>query len=77
MPPFGKGPDQQKLHNRGISLYLNYLSYCNCCIYLYLGNSYIRNEFPLIDFIEQCELVEKKVQYIKEEEEGSNSNIDL
>ena len=36
IPPFGKGPDQQLLHQR--------------------GNSYIRENFPLTDFIQQCSL---------------------
>lgn len=40
MPPWGKGPDQGKLHNR--------------------GNSYIRSEFPLIDFIQSCKVMENK-----------------
>ena len=40
IPPFGKGPDQQKLHN--------------------LGNSYIRDNFPKIDFMESCRVVEEE-----------------
>lgn len=40
IPPFGKGPDQQKLLNR--------------------GNSYIRDNFPKIDFIESCRVVEEE-----------------
>lgn len=38
MPPWGKGPDQGKLHNR--------------------GNQYIRSEYPLIDFIIDCSVLE-------------------
>lgn len=38
MPPWGKGPDQGKLHNR--------------------GNAYIRAEFPLIDFIISCAVID-------------------
>jgi peptidyl-prolyl cis-trans isomerase A (cyclophilin A) len=37
MPPWGHGPDQGKLHNR--------------------GNSYIRSEYPLIDFIIDCSVL--------------------
>ena len=44
IPPFGKGPDQQKIHNR--------------------GNSYIREKFPLTDFITSC----KDITPVKETE---------
>lgn len=37
IPPFGNGPDQQKIHNQ--------------------GNAYVRNNFPLTDFIHTCEIV--------------------
>jgi cyclophilin family peptidyl-prolyl cis-trans isomerase len=40
IPPFGKGPDQGKIHNR--------------------GNTYIRTEFPLIDFINSCSILPPK-----------------
>jgi len=36
IPPFGKGPDQQKIHNK--------------------GNQYVRDNFPLTDFIVECHL---------------------
>jgi hypothetical protein len=39
MPPWGHGPDQGKLQNR--------------------GNSYIRSDYPLIDFIIDCSVIEK------------------
>lgn len=45
MSPFGHGPDQQKLFNR--------------------GNEYIRDEFPLIDFIQSCH--EVMLERFKEE----------
>jgi len=38
IPPFGKGPDQQKIHNR--------------------GNAYVRQNFPKVDFIQSCHIVE-------------------
>jgi len=38
IPPFGHGPDQQKLHRQ--------------------GNNYIRTNFPQIDFINSCILLE-------------------
>lgn len=38
IPPFGHGPDQQKIHQ--------------------LGNNYIRTNFPHIDFINSCVLLE-------------------
>lgn len=41
IPPFGKGPDQQKIHNR--------------------GNQYIRDNFPLTDFILGCRVLEDEV----------------
>jgi peptidyl-prolyl cis-trans isomerase A (cyclophilin A) len=44
MPPWGKGPDQGKLHNR--------------------GNQYIRSEYPLIDFILDCSVLEEEKDII-------------
>lgn len=38
IPPFGHGPDQQKIHQQ--------------------GNNYIRTNFPQIDFINSCVLLE-------------------
>lgn len=42
IPPFGKGPDQGKIYNR--------------------GNQYIHDEFPLIDFINSCHVLEDEPQ---------------
>jgi peptidyl-prolyl cis-trans isomerase A (cyclophilin A) len=42
MPPWGKGPEQGKVHNK--------------------GNAYIRSEFPLIDFINSCSIIEPDVK---------------
>ena len=39
MPPFGKGPNPQKIHNR--------------------GNSYIHEEFPKIDFLQSCKVIDE------------------
>ena len=41
IPPFGDGPDQQKLHR--------------------LGNTYIREKFPLTDFLLSCTVLEAPV----------------
>lgn len=41
IPPFGKGPDQQKIHNR--------------------GNAYLRENFPLVDYILSCEVTGSEV----------------
>lgn len=47
IPPFGKGPNQGKIHNQ--------------------GNAYIKREFPLIDFINSCELIETSEEaYLKD-----------
>jgi cyclophilin family peptidyl-prolyl cis-trans isomerase len=39
IPPFGKGPDQQKIHNK--------------------GNAYLRENFPDLDYILSCRVVEE------------------
>ena len=39
IPPFGNGPDQNKIHNR--------------------GNKYVHDEFPLIDFLQECHVIEE------------------
>ncbi len=45
IPPFGKGPDQQKIHNR--------------------GNAYVRENFPQVDFIQSCHIVEPPKEEVK------------
>ena len=52
IPPFGKGPDQQKLLNR--------------------GNEYIRQNFPKIDFMESCKVVDEEpsMVFVRPKEEG-------
>lgn len=39
MPPFGKGPNPSKIHNR--------------------GNNYIHEEFPKIDFLQSCKVIDE------------------
>lgn len=41
IPPFGKGPDQTKIFNR--------------------GNSYVRENFPMIDFVKSCSVTSDKL----------------
>lgn len=50
IPPFGHGPDQQKIHNR--------------------GNQYVRDDFPLVDFLTSC-----RFEY-DDENEGANTAAD-
>lgn len=46
IPPFGQGPDQQKIHNK--------------------GNGYVRENFPQVDFIQSCRMVEPPVEVASE-----------
>lgn len=46
IPPFGHGPDQQKIHNK--------------------GNGYVRENFPEVDFIQSCHIVEPPVEVVPE-----------
>ncbi len=62
IPPFGKGPDQQKIHNR--------------------GNSYIKENFPLTDFITSCEEItavteSEVVDVTKETDDGAENKEDV
>jgi cyclophilin family peptidyl-prolyl cis-trans isomerase len=56
IPPIGKGPDQQKIHNR--------------------GNAYIKIEFPKIDFITSCKVIEEygNINQINIELNNNNNN---
>lgn len=62
IPPFGKGPDQQKIHNR--------------------GNSYIKENFPLTDFITSCKDITpvkqlELVDVAKENDDGAENKEDI
>lgn len=61
IPPFGKGPDQQKLHNR--------------------GNSYIKESFPLTDFITSCKDITARntdaLGTIRENDDGGMDKEDI